>query len=81
MTTPFESVDSWCRALFDEILFRAANEVSRNGAGDGSPVPVTLPVTVSADATAKELILTLDSLPDGPVALRLDWPLSEPAGQ
>lgn len=77
MTDRTEDLQAWCKALFEETLFRAAAET-----GDGpavSEVPVSLPIAVRVDGDGEDRALnfTLHSIPDGPVTLRLAWPFPE----
>jgi hypothetical protein len=72
--TTDDAIQSWCRTLFEEAMFRAATQVGRGEVGADRSVSVSLPVEVRVDEQAGELTLTLDSIPDGRVTLRLARP-------
>jgi hypothetical protein len=78
MTTPDQdALQAWSRVLFEETLFRAATQLRAGDVPPGRTVSVSLPVEVAVDAETNGLVLTLDSVPDGPVTLRLAWPFPE----
>lgn len=75
MTPNVEGLQAFSRVLFEETLFRAATQL-----GEGKPghtISVSLPIEVTVDTQDNSLVLTLDSVPDGPVTLRLAWPFTE----
>lgn len=64
-------IEQWGRVVVEELLFRAAKDVSARGVS-GVPVTIDLPVSIVADASTGELVLRCPDAVDGRIELRLE---------